>query len=226
MIELEEKHKAKHFRDATKEPECYQAMANYCQKFCDDVRLKQSNHPFDSQKNEALNRLCTSLCPKDVVYSYTGSLQFRIAMAIGMDSLGLRLYFSQLLSDCGIEMSGPLLELLVRLDNKNQYDSEFRRNPKQKNARNKKKWDKWILEREANRQSEADGTTYKSCMAVSVPDRDGLDNEGGEDAAEPPAKKQRRDYRKDICPHCGLLGHTTTRSKNCKKREVIDEQVV
>jgi len=56
-------------------------------------------HPFDSQKNEALNRAFTKLAPTNIVFSKTYSLFDQLAFVIIIDSLGYEGALRRVLAD-------------------------------------------------------------------------------------------------------------------------------
>jgi len=52
------------------------------------ANLRMLMHPYDSQKNEALNRAFTKVAPKNIVFSKTYTLFDQLAFVICVDSLG------------------------------------------------------------------------------------------------------------------------------------------
>eukprot|EP00957_Ditylum_brightwellii_P132078 10070128-Ditylum_brightwellii.AAC.1 len=56
--------------------------------------LEQSRHPFDTQKNECMNRAIAKFVPKTRTFSRTMSLQNRVSIAVGVQNNGNDLYWS------------------------------------------------------------------------------------------------------------------------------------
>jgi len=62
------------------------------------------NHEFDLQKNEALNKACMKVAPKNMVFSKSHSLSDWLALVISYDSIG---YLGCIISICRMLVGNP-----------------------------------------------------------------------------------------------------------------------
>jgi hypothetical protein len=63
------------------------------------------SHGMDTQVNESFNQSATWFAPKNKVYSSSMSLNNRLSMALGINSLGTAEYFTRLYIALGIPMT-------------------------------------------------------------------------------------------------------------------------
>jgi hypothetical protein len=75
-------------------------------------RLKEVAQGMDTQVNESFNNTASWLAPKNNVYCGTTSLTNRIAVGVGIVSLGLLEYFKRLYKALGIAMTPNVLHFL------------------------------------------------------------------------------------------------------------------
>jgi hypothetical protein len=221
LLEQEQKRKQKHYRSQEQDKKLYDAMEEYCTNFCNRVRLSQSNHPFDSQKNESLNRKATAMLPKDVVYSGTRSFEYRIAVVIGLASVGFERYYTLLADEFGIDLPLPMKMTLEKMDKVSQYKKEWREMPKNKAKRTHDRKESLRRQREEHAKAELDGATYQSCIAI---DSTSFVEVADQEVQDKPAKRQRRNCRKEKCPLCGGDGHVTARSGLCAFHAVLGKE--
>ena len=158
--------------------------------------------------NEAFNQICTWFAPKNKVFAGTGSLPNRIAMAVGINSLGVEAFFKRLFKMLGIPLTDNVAYYLkTRETNRNKRLLGLRtRAAKQK--KNKRKYDRL---KEATLQAKKEyhkrQGTYRKGM--------NLDDPFGEltDKKQPAAKRANKGSL--FCEYCGGSDHLTKRSKKC-----------
>jgi hypothetical protein len=141
------------------------------------------------------------------VYCKTVSLKNRVAIAIGIVSLGFRSYFERLFVALGIELTDNVLHYIKYIDKQREYRLEKEKKSSTKKVRMKRKFE--LLredEQAATRARNRREGQYKS---------GGHMQPGGFDAMGNGSGKPKASTR--LCPHCGLKGHVTTRSKQCLK---------
>jgi hypothetical protein len=75
-------------------------------------RLKEVDYGHDTNVNESFNNTFSWLAPKNKKYCGTGSLSNRIAIGIGVTSLGLVDYFKCLFEELEIAVTPNILHFL------------------------------------------------------------------------------------------------------------------
>ena len=177
--------------------------------------LKEVAHNMDTCANESFNNTISWLAPKNKVYCGSNSLANRIAMALGISTLGTMLYFQGLFDKMGIEASDDVLHFL-RVKGANRQ----KRLDKTKTREYKKKRKAGELEKIKKESSEAtvarakrDGV-YKSGIGMTG----GYDEELEEDDTnkKPAAKATAKATGKKPCTACGGTDHQRSTSRRCK----------
>jgi hypothetical protein len=163
-------------------------------------KLVDMAHGLDTNMNEAFNQICTWFAPKNKVFAGSGSLHNRIAMAVGINSLGVEAYFKRLYDKLGIELTNNVLH----------YQKKF--------ALLKRQTD---FAKTARYQREG---TYRPGMNLDDPDaeipQEVLDalaaqkKRRSRGVGGPADKKQKLP---EYCPFCGKKGHVTTKAKSCQQ---------
>jgi hypothetical protein len=94
----------KYYRCKEKDAKLYALLADKMEHFNTQDRLNEMAHSLDTNMNEAFNQICTWFAPKNKVFAGTGSLHNRIAFAVGINSVGLEVFFKRLLKMMGIPL--------------------------------------------------------------------------------------------------------------------------
>jgi hypothetical protein len=68
-------------------------------------KLEEMAHDLDTNMNEAFNNICTWFAPKNKVFAGSGSLNNRIGLAIGINSIGVLPFYERLFRKLGITMT-------------------------------------------------------------------------------------------------------------------------
>jgi hypothetical protein len=158
------------------------------------------------------------MAPKNKVYCGSCSLSNRLCIAVGINSIGLVRYYTRLYKAMGITITPNVMHFLQVKEG-----ARTRRSKKCKEAETKKKRNERKMEacRKDERQAHVDRAkkegTYQKGMNM---DEDGVDGYMAEDLQQKqPARKKRKTNNNVVCMHCGLTGHTTTRSRMCLKNK-------
>ena len=206
------------YRCKTKDAKLYDVLTKKIARFITLDRLKEISHGMDTQVNESFNNTLSWFAPKNKVYCGSSSLSNRLCIAMGVHSIGLVRYFTRLMKAMGIVVTPPVAHFL-----RVKQDYRARRIAKSKTTAKKKDRVKRKLEalkddeRQAVKERAKRDGTYKKGMNM---DEGGTDVYTEEDLQHKPSAKKKSMRNNDvICKHCGLKGHSTTRSKNCLKNQ-------
>ena len=204
----EERQKSKrYYRDKKEDKALYDVIEAIMEKYITQERLADMAHGMDTNANESFNNTVSWFAPKNKVYCGSRSLWNRVAIAIGIQSLGYEEYYKRLFKKLGIQVTANVLHFLKVKNHQRSKRLRKQLSPEKKLLRNKRKFDKQRAdELIAKKERLTRCGKYRRGM--------NLDITAEEIAALPvrfPAKKR-------SCPHpfCGLKGHSTTKSKNCK----------
>ena len=99
-------------------------------------------HGLDTNMNEAFNQICTWFAPKNKVFAGTGSLNNRIACAVGINSLGVEVFFKRLFKKLGIKLTPNVAYYLHTREKSRVKRLETIRTRAAKQKKNKRKYDK------------------------------------------------------------------------------------
>ena len=159
---------------------------------------------MDTQVNESFNNTVSWFAPKNKVYCGSRSLANRIALAIGINSIGFVAFFTRLYAKLGIEMDASVLYFLKQKDTYRYTRLASLKKASKKKLRMKRKFERLKEDEMAARvQRQKRAGTYRRGM--------NLDDDEGNGAGSNKKKKDKN----IVCPFCKLVGHSTTRSKKC-----------
>ena len=203
--EQQRKEKKRYYRCKTKDKKLCLLLTEMLEKFITLDRLKEVAHGMDTQVNESFNNTASWFAPKNKAHCGSQSLRVRIAMALGINSVGALEYFEKLFAELGITMTDG-----VRQSLRVKETVRMKRLAKVKTTQAKKKRKeahfKALKQQETNAKKERakrDGTHRRG---MNLDDNDELN-------FVTPTNKKGPSQR--VCPHCGKKGHSTTRSKKC-----------
>jgi hypothetical protein len=212
--EEQKRSSVKYYRCKEKDAKLYAVLEDKMARFVTQDRLEEIAHPLDTNMNEAFNQICTWFAPKNKVFAGTGSLATRIAMAVGINSLGVEVFFKRLFKKLGLPMTSNIayyLELREsnrrkRLDKVKTKDAKLKKN---KHKMEKLAKDTRIAKMELHKRQ----GTYRRGMNLDGPVEDAT-------AGPPPTKvKPSGASAGKFCEYCGKKGHVTTRSNKCAAKE-------
>jgi len=129
-------------------------------------------HPFDSQKNEALNCGFAKQAPKNIVFSKTYSLFDRLAFIIIIDSVGYEVAIRRVLSDIfkqgNFDLDNVQLGWANREDTFKKYILEQQQSKKEKIRRTAEKKLKLMAQRVDNSVAKCKGDFYSRGLALQT----------------------------------------------------------
>jgi hypothetical protein len=202
--------KRKYYRCKEKDAKLYALLVEKMSRFVTHERLSEMAHTLDTNMNEAFNQICTWFAPKNKVFAGAGSLHNRIGFAVGINSIGLEMFFKRLFKMMGVALSDNVAYYL-HLKEKTRVKRLAKVKTKEaKIKKNKRKYDKLtehtlIAKKELARRE----GTYRRGM--------NLDETGD----EPAAKRGKAATAAKYCEFCGIKGHATKRSTKCTAKESL-----
>jgi hypothetical protein len=195
----------KFYRCKVSDAKLYAVLEKKTERFFELEKLTEMAHNMDTNMNEAFNNVCTWFAPKNKVFAGSGSLNNRIAFAVGINSIGLLPFMSELFIRLGIAMTDNIEHYLTVSEGLRMRKIEKEKTSASKKEKNEAKYAKLradtIIAKTEWRKREG---TYRSGMNLDDPAE-----VVPEDASRKPPKKP------VFCEWCGARGHTTKRAKNC-----------
>ncbi len=88
-----------------KDEKTYLQLKQVFDQYGSPSMMAQCNHPYSTQTNEALNNAVANVAPKTVCYSRTLSLNYRIALVIGIHNMGHVEYLRALFNVNGVTIT-------------------------------------------------------------------------------------------------------------------------
>jgi len=220
----EREEKKKCYRSKEKDATSHKELLKRIERFVTLESLHEVAHQCDTLCNESFNNIAAWLAPKNKVHGTTESLKNRVAVAVGITSLGTEEHFTELFRRLGVTMT-PVVEHCIHLQSKCRSN----RNAKSKTAEGKKKrvdnYHKKLLEKTATakREKAKREGTYSTGMGIN----------GGytEDELAKAKQMHPREFHQaerraakergaTKCPFCQRSGHMTRRSKNCGEHQL------
>jgi hypothetical protein len=98
----------KYYRCKERDKALYDLLDTILARFVTKDGLKEMAHGLDTNMNEAFNNICTWYAPKNKMICGTGSLHNRISFAVGVNSIGVELYFKRLYEALGITVTANM----------------------------------------------------------------------------------------------------------------------
>ena len=175
--ELEEKDNKKKYRstNTAEEKALKDKVAKKLEYLLVESKMKEVYHPYQTQKNEALQRQATAVCPKDRFLGGRMQLHDRLRLVAILDSLGQYEGFARLFHSLGLPHMHRIMGLWAnRKDVEDNRKHDYRQLP---SSKRKRAWDK-IASMKANclkdKRAKKNSCTYESGIANT-------DNASGKD---------------------------------------------
>ena len=194
----------KYYRCKQKDADLYKVLRSQLDRFMTLKAMKEISHGHDTQVNESLNCTVSWNAPKNKVYSSSGSLKNRLALAVCIHSIGTLAFYTRLFGRLGMVLEPDVLHYFVKKDKNRSAKIERAKKTDFKRKRNERKHDKLLADTAvAKRERHARDGTYETGMGMD----DGYTEADFDDA----------DLDQSIeCKRCGRKGHKSARSKGCK----------
>jgi hypothetical protein len=104
----------------------YLLCSEIIEKFSKEAHLRECHHRMHSQKNEAMNRSIMRYCPKEKTFARTNSLTSRIALSVGIDTLGHAKYYEDLFFEMQFTTTELTFSGLRRMFRKKEYGRMYK----------------------------------------------------------------------------------------------------
>ena len=129
-------------------------------------KMKEIDHPFQTQKNEALQRQATALVPKDKFLGGKMQLHDRLRLLVVLDSVGEYEGMGRLYHSLGLPHLHPVLGLWVHnKDKEDDRKAEHRKPPAVKRKRAEGKIKKMKEGMRLSKRAKKSGCTHESGIA-------------------------------------------------------------
>jgi hypothetical protein len=211
--------------------QAYEGLLIILNKHIKPKALEQLQHNYNSQKNEAMNSSIAKLAPKDLTFSQTRSLQYRVAIAISIDSIGWIRFIGRLLTSLNpnVVLSSVLMKFLAKKQKRKEYWKERQKELSVKRRRKQYVVDKIKRQKVDDIKASKQWLIYESGAALDMEDEDDdEDLPGNEDISgnekvgdmgeKYPTKRKNNKATKNKpakC-RCGSDQHARTSHQSCK----------
>jgi hypothetical protein len=160
--------KQKVYRSIEKEPELYSLVCAILADYITMEKLEEIGHGFHTNVNESFNNLVAWIAPKNKVYSGSGSLVARIAIAIGMKLAGFEEFFRRLYQTMGIAVEPGTWHFFQSVGDwkkKHKERSELTENKQKRHQKTNEKIKRYVEElRKARRENDV----YQTGIAMEA----------------------------------------------------------
>ena len=199
----------KFYRDKQQDKKLYQKLHSMLfDKYFTLPRLRECAHGYDTQVNESLNNVVAWLAPKNKMYCASYSLTNRVAVAVGIVSLGLLEYHQQLFKALGIQMSDETLHFLTVKDGARARKQAKQKTKEAKLKRQEKKAASMKQDTATAKRERAQRMgTYGA--GVGMEEQEEIDDGYDESLLT-------EEQLKIACKKCLRKGHRTSQSRYCK----------
>jgi hypothetical protein len=234
MTEQQRLQSPKYYRCKDRDAKLYVILQEKIARFITMDKLLEMAHGLDTNANEAFNNLCTWFAPKNKVYAGSGSLQNRIAMAVGITSMGVLDFYKKLFRKMGIAVTENVEHYLIKKETSRQKKLAKMKTKEAKKDKNKRKYDT-LKDHSKTAKTEFVKRigTYRPGMNMDDPfgellkaAEEGGDEEDEQQATKKPAAKRTKPTTKGFCLYCGKGNHLTKRSKICIMHNVAAAPVL
>ena len=211
----------KHFyRSKEKDKLLYDELKRIMARFLTLEALREVAHTMDTNANESLNNTISWIAPKNKVLCGTVSLAVRIAIAIGITSLGTKTYYNELFRLLGITITEDVAHWLEIRDGTRSRRLAKAKTRDYKLRRNKRAFDKLKDETQLAKDERAKREgVYEAGIGMGGGYGTDADDDDNGDSNQKKKKQSTRLPKKDMsktCKACHEQGHATRRNKLCQ----------
>ena len=224
---LVERNQRGYYRSKITHAQLYKDMTLAYQPYIQEEMLKQLQHSFSTQRNEAMNQSVASYAPKGKTYSLTDSLDTRVCIAGGIQIHGYAGLWSKIFGAFQIELDDNLRKHLESRDRTKAYKGRRQKSIEGKKLRGQKRYEKVKVAQEEWEEMQRTGMGYNPGMAATTAIAKQKAKENLPSAAERNPKGTAKELlRCQYYPSfCNCLGHSTARSKQCGMHGKSKEEV-
>ena len=197
----------------------YQQLKEIYDKYTTEKSLDEIHHDLSSQKNESMNRSVMKFAPKYSCFGKTMSLFSRISMAVSINSIGQKSFYTRLFPRLGIAYGGTCDLCFVRADRRFQVHARIKQSAKTRRIRAARNSTKWREELARMICDAKEGKTYKTGSGVGLLSNNGTNTL--DDLVEPTTLPSNRTKKR--C-RCGSTEHARTSSLLCPLNSKYNEK--
>lgn len=170
----------------------YEQIKECTHWFLTSEMLEMCYHPYNLQKNEAMNQKVMKFAPKNKTHSKSLLLRARITLAVGTDCLGTDEFAKQVFSNASICLSLQTDGFLQKFANNAKKKIEREQTPafKWKRAKNEKLQLAATLKKDA--EARRQGKYYGASLGIAIQD-------AGEEMEQQGMTKGKRKTNSDQC---------------------------
>ena len=211
--QIAERNDMSYYRCKDKHRRLYNELTQAFAPFITHKMMMMLHHPYDTQKNEALNNSVAAYAPKSRTYSLTNSLLCRVSIVAGVQILGYASFWSNVFSEFGLDLDSNLRHSLLARDKRKERRTVRYSTKEGKQARGRLKNEKYAAARINFFEELRTGMAYESGIALkaatkTVKDSPAIRNPKGTLSQDLRCKYHHRDY-------CDKRGHADARSPSC-----------
>ena len=218
--------KKKYYRCKDKDAKLYKALWERIERFITLEALQEVSHGMNTLMNESFNNTVSWVAPKNKVYSLSDSLQNRMALALGINGLGMLAYCSELLHRLGIEITSDVKYWLTQQSTARDKRIALAKTPDAKKKRVRRHHDHLLVKTVIAKRERAiregqhkslrglDGVYTEEELAIAQKMWPGRRTNNA--AGTPRQRPNKADQR---CNTCNATGHGMVTSKACKHHE-------
>ena len=199
----------------------YSQLKEIYKNYTSDERLDEMHHNLSSQKNESMNRSIMKYAPKHICFGKSTSLFTRIALAVGINSVGQAEMYKRIFSTLGIKSYNSTDIYFKKEDTNFQKHSENKLSASTRRTRAARKSQKWRDELTKSIKDANDGKTYQQGIGIAS-----AENNCTATTVSRVREGTVGNTRGQRC-RCGSSTHLRTNNSQCrlnKKRKTMDDE--
>ena len=208
-----------YYRSKTDHEQLYLQIMDEYARFITRAMLLMLNHPYSTQKNEAMNTSAASLAPKTKHYCTTNSLLTRVGISAACQIIGHATFWSTICTAFDFDIDLNLLAVLRQRDTHKRKKNVRQGTIEGKRKRSTNKHEKINKEHKAYMDGYKDGCLYETGIAVATAKKN-LPKAGDRNPPGTPKEMMK-------CPYyplyCIKLGHVSCANKNCDMKAATKE---
>jgi len=200
------------YRCKKRDKALYEELSILLAPFLTHEALVEVAHGWDTNANESMNNTISWLAPKNKTYAGTVSLRNRVNMALGIQTMGYDMYWNRLFRELGLEIDAATEHRFKQHEKLRQYRLEQSRLNNNKRKRQIQTYIKISKYFDKLKNDRAKGKQYMPGVGMGVAV---VEEEGDAIVDKASSIKSNPKGKAKQCPHCGVFGHVTKRSKFC-----------
>ena len=220
--QMNERNENSYYRCKEKHAQLYHDLTQCYAPFITRKNIEMLCHPYDTQKNEAMNTSVASYAPKNKTYSLTDSLQCRVAIAAGVQILGYEKLWEKIFLALGLTFDDNLRSSLQTKDTHKVKKSQRAITKVGKIARGRARSEKFSAAKREYFEQLRTGMAYESGIALKEARKVVKNLPSNRSKKGTPTDQLRCKYFHPN--YCTKMGHRDARSKACFANRLTKEE--